>query len=119
MKKPLSERCDTLREDVRHIRGERSSHAAQVDATFREIFKKETELHKKFADKWIALAASDIEMCKKFVYKHQTVSQTTSADVVDPIVVDESGSEEAAHAEHRRTPPPAAEAYYEPWVVDD
>lgn len=110
IKKPIAERCEILRDDVRRIRNERSSSLTNIDTTVREIFKKESDLHKKVADKWFSLVANDIELCKQLISKYQFPPHNVETD--DEVEIDDGAYEQ-------QSPPPAAEAYYEPWVIDD
>lgn len=92
-----------LRSDVKSIYEQRRATLASMDSSVREIVLRESELRQELFDKWFAIAKEDIEhVLGGARCKHA------------------EESDETAPAEEKEVvQPPAAEAFYEPWVKDD
>lgn len=108
--KPVAMRMDMLKEEFTKIRDNHVSSISALDTTVRDIVKKELDLHKTIADKWKAIAKDDLD----------TLSKSMSSCVKEKAANANANANAEADVESpAQRPPAAAEAYYEPWVLDD
>jgi hypothetical protein len=99
----VKKRFDALYDDAKSLYDQRTVSLSAIDKSMREIVNKEAEVRQRIVDKWVAIAKEDIELLQSKCNCKRDVP------IVEPEVV--QGDDIA-------TPPPAAEAFYEPWVKD-
>lgn len=101
----VKKRIEMLRSDVKSIYEQRRATLASMDSSVREIVLRESELRQELFDKWFAIAKEDIE--------HVLGARCKYVEESDENVKTEQAEEKEI------VQPPAAEAFYEPWVKDD
>lgn len=100
----MKKRFEQVRADLKMVVEQRRINLMAVNTSFREALAQENEMRQVLFDKWSAIAKEDIAAlaatCKKPCQDSNNYVYTDTEPV-------------------EFTQPPAAEAFYEPWVKDD
>lgn len=96
----VQKKLNTIHDDIVNLREKRQENYIELDTHIRSLFKKELDSRKELFDKWSLMAKDDVDMLQKWCKEkaHKKAEHSHDEEVVRP---------------------PAAEAYYEPWVKDD
>ena len=112
----VQKRVDMIREDLKAVYDQRVSSLNAVDVSMRDIVTKEAELRQQIVDKWVSIAKDDITKIMENCKCGSGAGSKETIHVVDGEIVVGMDSDADSHVV---SPPPAAEAFYEPWVKDD
>ena len=109
------QRVEMLKTDIKTLFDRRVANIAAVDKAARDLMQREVDARKALIDKWVAIAKEDVEV----VSGEHSVAWEAHWSSRSSAQHKENNNNEVDVDVSAASPPVAADAFYEPWMIDD